>query len=66
MVISELVRKTASQLTENPRFEAEIMVMTALGISRTQLVTDNRREIMQYDIDIVAGRDVFWESRFNI
>lgn len=55
MVISELVRKTASQLTENPRFEAEIMVMTALGISRTQLVTDNRREIMRYDIDIVAG-----------
>lgn len=45
MVISELVRETAKSLTDNARFEAELMVMNALGISRTQLVLDGRRDV---------------------
>ncbi len=43
MVISELVRAVASKLMFNPRFEAEIMVMSVLGINRTQLITDGKR-----------------------
>lgn len=45
MVISELVRETAKNLADNARFEAELMVMKALNISRTQLVTGGRQEI---------------------
>lgn len=45
MVISELVRETAKSLTDNARFEAELMIMNALGISRTQLVLDGRRDV---------------------
>lgn len=45
MVISELVRETAKSLTDNARFEAELMVMNVLGISRTQLVLDGRRDV---------------------
>ena len=45
MVISELVRETAKSLTDNARFEAELMIMNALGISRTQLVLDGRRAV---------------------
>ncbi|MCD8181604.1 MAG: peptide chain release factor N(5)-glutamine methyltransferase [Firmicutes bacterium] len=38
MVISELVREAASRLKDNALFEAELMVMSALNINRTQLV----------------------------
>lgn len=55
MVISELVRNAAASLTENPQFEAELMVMNTLGISRTQLVTDIRREVNEQEINQVNG-----------
>ena len=45
MVISELVRETAKSLSDNARFEAELIVMSAVGINRTQLVLDSRRDV---------------------
>lgn len=45
MVISELVRETAKGLADNARFEAELMVMSALKISRTQLVIGGRNTV---------------------
>ncbi len=47
MVISEAVRKTASFLKDNARFEAELIVMHVLGISRTELVLGYRKEITE-------------------
>ncbi len=47
MVISELVRECAGKLSENPRFEAELIVMNALGIDRTRLITDGRRSVTE-------------------
>ena len=45
MVISELVRETAKSLSDNAHFEAELIVMSAVGINRTQLVLDSRRDV---------------------
>lgn len=45
MVISEAVREASKELKENARFEAELIVMEALEISRTQLVLDGKKEI---------------------
>lgn len=45
MVISELIRKSAERLKENPRFEAELIVMKALDISRIQLITEGKRPV---------------------
>lgn len=47
MVISELVRETAKSLSDNARFEAELIVMSAVGINRTQLVLDSRRDVTE-------------------
>jgi release factor-specific protein-(glutamine-N5) methyltransferase len=45
MVISEAVRAAAAELNENARFEAELIVMHVTGITRTQLVTDGKKEL---------------------
>lgn len=45
MVISELKRKIQAALKDNARFEAEQIVMAALNITRTELITDSRREV---------------------
>ncbi len=47
MVICDLVREIASQLTDNARFEAELMVMSVLSITRTELVLNGRREVSE-------------------
>ncbi|MDY3971156.1 MAG: peptide chain release factor N(5)-glutamine methyltransferase [Clostridia bacterium] len=47
MVISELVRETAKSLSDNAHFEAELIVMSAVGINRTQLVLDSRRDVTE-------------------
>ena len=47
MVISEFVRETAKSLSDNARFEAELIVMSAVGINRTQLVLDSRRDVTE-------------------
>ena len=54
MVISELVRETAKSLTDNARFEAELMVMNVLGISRTQLVTGGRNAVTEEKCEKVS------------
>lgn len=54
MVISELVRETAKSLTDNARFEAELMVMNVLGISRTQLVLDGRNAVTEEQCEKVS------------
>lgn len=54
MVISELVRETAKSLTDNARFEAELMIMKALGISRTQLVLDGRNAVTEEQCEKVS------------
>ena len=51
MVISELVRETAARLTDNARFEAEQIVMHALHITRTQLITGGKTEVNERDIN---------------
>lgn len=53
MVVSELVKKAASCLADNPRFEAEIMVMEVLDINRTQLIIDGHKTVQEQDIDTV-------------
>lgn len=45
MVINELTRRIASELTDNAYFEAEQIVMRALGIDRVQLITDGGRKV---------------------
>lgn len=45
MVVSALVNETARQLKDNARFEAELMVMRALGITRTELVLNSKRNV---------------------
>lgn len=45
MVISELVRSIASELSDNALFEAEQIVMSAMGMSRTELVFGSKIEI---------------------
>ena len=47
MVISELVMETAKSLSDNAHFEAELIVMSAVGINRTQLVLDSRRDVTE-------------------
>lgn len=53
MVINELVRHTASRLSDNARFEAEQLVMHALKITPTQLITDGKRTVTEAEIDAV-------------
>ncbi len=53
MVIDALVRHAASMLTDNARFEAEMLVMHALGISRTELITNPRRAVTDGEIQTV-------------
>ncbi len=55
MVISELVRETAKCLSDNARFEAELMVMNALGINRTQLVTGGRNAVTEEQCERVSA-----------
>lgn len=45
MVISELVRSIASELSDNALFEAEQIVMSVMGMSRTELVLGSKIEI---------------------
>lgn len=45
MVISELVRSIASELSDNALFEAEQIVMSVMGMSRSELVLGGREEI---------------------
>ena len=45
MVISQLVRKIAEELTDNARFEAELIVMSVMGISRTELVLNGNKTV---------------------
>lgn len=53
MVIDELIRHAASRLRDNARFEAEEIVMSVLGIDRTQLITDSKRELGENEISAV-------------
>ncbi len=45
MVISETVLSAAKLLAENARFEAELLVMNVLGISRSELVLHGKSEV---------------------
>ncbi len=45
MVISETVLSAAKLLAENARFEAELIVMNVLGISRSELVLHGKSEV---------------------
>ncbi|MCC8160820.1 MAG: peptide chain release factor N(5)-glutamine methyltransferase [Oscillospiraceae bacterium] len=54
MVISELVRETASRLKDNALFEAELMVMSALKINRTQLVLRGNTGVESGQISAVS------------
>lgn len=45
MVISSLVREIANSLSENARFEAELIVMYTVGIDRTQLTLRLKDEV---------------------
>lgn len=45
MVISQLVRKITDELTDNARFEAELIVMSVMGISRTELVLNGNEVV---------------------
>ncbi len=53
MVIDALVRHTASMLKDNARFEAEMIVMHTLGISRTELITNPRRAVTDGEVERV-------------
>ena len=53
MVIDELVRNAAAQLTDNARFEAEQIVMKALDIDRTQLLINGKKTAGKNDINAV-------------
>ena len=53
MVISEFIRSASLMLTENARFEVELMVMKVLSITRTQLLVHGNTEISQKNQDIV-------------
>ena len=53
MVIDELVRNAAAQLTDNARFEAEQIVMKALDIDRTQLLINGKKTTGKNDIKAV-------------
>ena len=53
MVIDELVRNAAAQLTDNARFEAEQIVMKALDIDRTQLLINGKKTAGKNDIKAV-------------
>ena len=44
MVIHDLVRECEKNLSDNARFEAEQIVMSALGLTRTDLITRGREE----------------------
>ena len=54
MVISELVMETAKSLSDNAHFEAELIVMSAVGINRTQLVLDSRRDVTEEQCERVS------------
>lgn len=45
MVISQLVRKIAEELTDNARFEAELIVMSVMKINRTELVLNGNKTV---------------------
>lgn len=45
MVISELIREIEGMLRDNVHFEAGLIVMTALNITRDKLITDTKREV---------------------
>lgn len=47
MVVSELVREIEGLINDNARFEAELIVMSALGLTRTQLVIGGRRDVTE-------------------
>lgn len=53
MVIDELVRNAAAQLTDNARFEAEQIVMKALDTDRTQLLINGKKTAGKNDIKAV-------------
>lgn len=55
MVIDELIRYSASQLHDNARFEAEEIVMSVLGIDRTQLITEGKRKLDEKEVNAVNG-----------
>lgn len=47
MVVSELIREIEGLINDNARFEAELIVMSALGVTRTQLVIGGRRDVTE-------------------
>ena len=53
MVIDALVRLTAEKLTDNARFEAEQIVMYALSINKTELITNAKREVSDDEVNRV-------------
>lgn len=55
MVISKIIWETAKQLTDNARFEAELMVMSVLGINRTQLIMNSKHEVTAKQIDEISS-----------
>lgn len=50
MVIAELIKDISCQLKENGRFEAELMVMKALQLNRTELVINSKLPLMPQDL----------------
>ena len=57
MVIDALVRRVASQLTENARFEAEQIVMKAVGITHGELILKGK-DVKASDAQIRAVREM--------
>ena len=57
MVIDALVRRVASSLTENARFEAEQIVMKAVGITHGELILKGK-DVKASDTQIRAAREM--------
>lgn len=55
MVISDVVKEMSKQLTDNARFEAELIVMNVLGITRTTLVIDGGKAISDIDYEQISA-----------
>lgn len=47
MVISELVREVAGNITDNARFEAELIVMSVMNIDRTKMILGGNENVSE-------------------
>lgn len=54
MVIDTLIRETAKQLSDNAQYEAREIVMRALSLSRTDVITNPNREVGDEEVRAVT------------